>query len=276
MAVGLVLLMPWLGDLLFAIEGYWSRSFVETYRGYDIYYFLVINVYGVIPEGQNPDPADPDSGWRFAADLEAARRLIDSLVDEPVFIESYGEWDIYREPGFNRYYGVQRETGEETSRWSRLEDLKRYIDGPGGRWQLMLPGRVIEVGLEEDLLILRADRLTFDYLTDKPDPVKRVWVVLKTAGGDLIEVLDLDGPHELRGLEGWYAYWGSLSLPGPGGYLIEGYVDTYLRELQMVELRVKVPSHWDEAWWWLEANPWPGITLSAAGAILTYWGRRRR
>lgn len=106
---------------------YWDHSYVETYKGYDIYYFPGPGgLYGIQPEGLNPHGSD--SSWLFSGSLGSARNRIDSIVDSPEFIEAYASYDIYREPGFNRYYGVHQVTGEETSYWMNLNDLKGYID----------------------------------------------------------------------------------------------------------------------------------------------------
>ena len=270
--VGFILLTPWLGDVLFAVgPDYWNHVYVETYKGYEIYHFTTIGVYGVIKEGEYQQP--PQGDWKYYGSVESARKGIDNFVEEPIFIETYGDWDIYQEPG-GRYYAVHSETGEETSRWMTLADLKRYIDGPDGKWQLSIPGRVIEVGLEEDLLIVERGHLTFDYITDKPDLVKKAWIVLKTSKGEVIEEKKLDGPHDVGG--GLYAYWASVSLPRPGVYIVEGYVDCYLRELKMVELQVKMPTMWDRLYWRLQENPLPGAALTVIGLLLKMDERLKR
>ena len=106
---------------------YWDHSYVETYKGYDIYYFPGPGgLYGIQPEGLNPHGSDPS--WIFTAPLANARLRIDSIVESPEFIEAYGGYDIYREPGFNRYYGVHQVTEEKTSYWISLTGLREYID----------------------------------------------------------------------------------------------------------------------------------------------------
>lgn len=106
---------------------YWDHSYVETYKGYDIYYFPGPGgLYGIQPEGSNPP--GPDPSWRFYGSLESARNGIDSIVESPEFIEAYKGYDIYKEPGFGRYYGVHQVTEEKTSYWTSLEGLKEYID----------------------------------------------------------------------------------------------------------------------------------------------------
>lgn|GEM_PF-6694886 len=284
--VGLLLLLPWIGDQLLAAApwpGYWRHVYVESYRGYAIYHFTEIGVYGYIPEevynASGGEDLPPGTGklWKFAGSVEAAKRLIDDILSEPIYIESYKGWEIYRTPGTGLYYAVNSETGENTSKWDSIDKLKRYIDGPEGWWQLSLPGRVIEVGVEEELLIVERGKLVFDYITQKPDLVKKAWIVLKTSEGELLEEVKLDGPHEIHDLEGYYAYWASVKLPERGKtYRVEGYVDCWLRTIKMVDLQVEWgqptsplgESPIGRLYAWLRDRPLPGAALTVIGLLL--------
>lgn len=128
MIAGVVLTLLGLSGVLGLASGdYWTRSKVETYRGYDIYYFQNANVYGIDTAGTNPPP--PGDTWLFSAEIDSAKGRIDNLLDDAQYIEAYREWDIYREPGgAQRYWGVHSVTGQETSRWTSLSELKGYID----------------------------------------------------------------------------------------------------------------------------------------------------
>ena len=130
MAVGIILLIPFLSGVLLVTADYWNHTYVESYRGYDIYYFPGpgglhgIDVLGTNPHGE-------DSSWRFGT-LEAVHGIIDNWVDDPLFVERYLDWEIYREPGgAQRYYAVDPLTGEEVRWYLSLEGpgaLREYLD----------------------------------------------------------------------------------------------------------------------------------------------------
>jgi len=102
---------------------YWYHEHIETYRGYDIYYFKNINTYGI--DTGEPDPMD----WTFIASIETAKGEIDNLLEEPEEIEIYREWKIYRQAAGKRFYWAEQvNTDEKTTLWVSLEDLKEYID----------------------------------------------------------------------------------------------------------------------------------------------------
>jgi len=120
--VGLVLLVPFVHGLVLNV--YWDHEYVETYRGYDVYFFPTPYVYGI-------DTGEADaSQWNFAASVEACEGLIDNWIDDPVFIEHYGGYDLYREPGgAQRYYAVNPFTGEKaTAYWMDLDPMKVWKD----------------------------------------------------------------------------------------------------------------------------------------------------
>jgi len=102
------------------VLSYWDHRKVETYRGYDIYYFPEINVYGV-DNGKAPE------NWWFYGSVDAAEKGIDSRLDDPVPVESYRGWTVYQEPGYGRYYAVRN--GTETAKWRSLDELEAYLDG---------------------------------------------------------------------------------------------------------------------------------------------------
>jgi len=101
------------------VLAYWDHTYVETYRGFDIYYFPNIGVYGV-------DIGGEPEHWRFNSYLEGARNMIDDWLDEPIHVEAYRDWDIYQMPGCGLYYAMGPEG--TTPNYAAVEDLKAYID----------------------------------------------------------------------------------------------------------------------------------------------------
>jgi len=102
---------------------YWDHEYIETYRGSDIYYFKNINTYGI--DTGEPDPMD----WEFIGSVETAKGKIDNWFEEPEEIEIYRMWKIYRQAAGTRFYWAEQvKTGEKTTLWVNLDDLKRYID----------------------------------------------------------------------------------------------------------------------------------------------------
>ena len=124
MAVGIILLIPFLSGVLLVTADYWNHTYVESYRGYDIYYFPGpgglhgIDVLGTNPHGE-------DSSWRFGT-LEAVHGIIDNWVDDPTFVERYLDWEIYREPGGAQTYYAVDAAGEE------VPGRHMALEGPGG------------------------------------------------------------------------------------------------------------------------------------------------
>jgi len=100
---------------------YWDNEFVETYQGYNIYYFPEINVYGIEEEGVSPE------NWRFAADLEAARNAIDNMQVEPVFVEEYRGFQVYHNLVYGYYYAENSDGVRVSQTWT-LEELHDYLD----------------------------------------------------------------------------------------------------------------------------------------------------
>lgn len=237
---------------------YWDHEFVETYRGYDIYYFVEINVYGIDTGG---DPMD----WKFYGSLESARAAIDNWLEDPVYVESYRGWDIYREPsGAQRYYAVRE--GVETSRWPTLEELKAYIDGPIGFFRIDNG----QAGLN-DTIIVSDTTLAIDFVcTDRPDLVKRVYVVV-SQGGATVLTRDLAGPLEVEELGAFV--WGpvSVELPGEGVYAVEGYVDRYLEESRYMSVTCTVPGAETLYTRWAV-----GAIVSSAGLVLLVMPEKKR
>ena len=102
---------------------YWYHEYIETYRDYDIYYFKNIKVYGI--DTGDPDPMD----WVFTGSVETAKGKIDNWLEEPEEIEIYRMWKIYRQAAGTRFYWAEQvNTGEKTTLWVDLDDLKEYID----------------------------------------------------------------------------------------------------------------------------------------------------
>jgi len=120
LALGVFVLIGGVGIGLSWVLGYWDKEYVETYRGYDIYYFVNIGVYGF---------QTGEEDWRYFGSVDAARKAIDDMLDTPIFIETYRGYDIYQSPGTGRYYAVDPETGEQVSAyWTELEGLKAWLD----------------------------------------------------------------------------------------------------------------------------------------------------
>lgn len=103
------------------VLAYWDTSLAEEYRGYEIYYFPNINVYGVKIGQEKPE------SWPHGSSLDALRSLIDSWMDPPEYIEQYLGWDIYRQANKGYYYATKGE--EETTLWVRVTQLKDYLEG---------------------------------------------------------------------------------------------------------------------------------------------------
>ena len=119
-ALGAFVLIGGVGIGLSWVLGYWDKEYVETYRGYDIYFFFNIGVYGFQTGGGE---------WRYFDSVESAENAIDDMLDQPIFIETYRGYEIYQSPGTRRYYAVDPETGEQVSTyWTELEGLKSWLD----------------------------------------------------------------------------------------------------------------------------------------------------
>lgn len=101
------------------VMAYWDYSPVCEYRGFDVYYFPNINVYGIDTGGE------PQS-WRFNSGLQGAKNMIDSWLDAPLFIETYRDWAIYKLAGIGLYYGEYQ--GTVTLNHVNVTDLETYID----------------------------------------------------------------------------------------------------------------------------------------------------
>ena len=131
MAVGLILLIPFLNGVLFVAADYWDHTYLESYRGYDIYYFPGPGgLYGIDVNGSNPHGSD--RSWSFYTLLEQAYGGIDNWLDDPLFVEAYLSWEIYREPGgAQRYYAVDAAGEAVPGRHLALEGpggLRAYLD----------------------------------------------------------------------------------------------------------------------------------------------------
>jgi len=106
------------------IGAYWDHARVDEYRGYEIYFFPEINVYGI--EIQGLDVTD----WRFNADIPGCENMIDAWLDDPIHVKDYRDYVIYQQPNdYGLYYAVDPETGEQiTTVWHSSDDLLDYID----------------------------------------------------------------------------------------------------------------------------------------------------
>jgi len=101
---------------------YWDNEYVETYQGYNIHYFPDIGVYGLEEEGK-----DPQSWRHFYADLEAARRGVDSLLSEPEYVEEYQGYQVYHHPVYDHYW-AEDSWGNTVAQTQTLEELHDYLD----------------------------------------------------------------------------------------------------------------------------------------------------
>jgi hypothetical protein len=106
------------------ISAYWDHSRVDEYRGYEIYFFPEINVYGI--EIQGLDVTD----WRFNTGIPGCENMIDTWLDDPIHVKDYRDYVIYQQPNdYGFYYAVDSETGEQiTTVWHIVDDLLDYID----------------------------------------------------------------------------------------------------------------------------------------------------
>jgi len=247
------------------IAGYWDHTYVETYRGYDIYYFPNIGVYGVDALGTNPPLDDPS--WKvvgFYGGTESARAAIDNRLDSPIFVESYNGYDIYREPaGAQRYYGVDQETGEETSYWTDLAGLKRYIDGPQGHFAIN--GQRADT---EGAMMVSSTSITVTFTcTDKPDLVKQVYVTVQEVGGTYSVEVVLK-KVDRTDVDKWRA---TVTLPGDGTYRIEGYMDRYLETVRLLSISMSLGSGAPS----LPLLTYAGAALATAGLVLEVRERKR-
>jgi len=125
-AQALGLLMVLMGALGYAgvwwVGAYWDHEFVETYEGYNIYYFPEINVYAIELEDKAPQD------WLFYGSLEAARRGVDSLQSEPIYVGEYKGYAIYQHAVYG-YYWAEDGEGARVAQTHTLEELYQYLDG---------------------------------------------------------------------------------------------------------------------------------------------------
>jgi len=123
-ALGLVLLITAL-TAWFIPAGWlmaWTpeTQFLESYRGFDIYYIDEANVYTVdIGTGEVAD-------WPYFISVRGCKEGIDLWEDGPTFVDDYRGGTIWQMPGYNLYYW---ESGnEKTNRWDSLESLINFVD----------------------------------------------------------------------------------------------------------------------------------------------------
>jgi len=119
---GLVLIISALAALFIPstwVSAYWDTTHIDTYRGYDIYYFPNINVYGIDVGGEPMD-------WVHVSSPDAARNKIDLWEDGPITVEAYRDFMIYQLPGWDLFYGEKGD--EETAIYVDIVSLKGYID----------------------------------------------------------------------------------------------------------------------------------------------------
>ena len=134
-ALGVFILFGGVSASLSWVLGYWDKEYVETYRGYDIYYFPNPNAYGF---------QLPDGTWKYYRDVESAERAIDDMLDSPIYVGAYNGWDIYQTPGTGFYYAVNPYTNETVGIYSDLESLKAWLDEVGPPQ----PGESLEAEVE--------------------------------------------------------------------------------------------------------------------------------
>lgn len=102
------------------ISAYWDNiEYVETYRDYDIHYFPKTNFYGI-------DTGGEASEWPYNSELQGARNMIDSWLDEAEYVETYRDFEVYKLPSLSVYYGEGLDT--KTLECHNLTVLHEYID----------------------------------------------------------------------------------------------------------------------------------------------------
>jgi len=158
LALGVFILFGGLGSAATWVLGYWDKEYVETYRGYDIYYFVNIHVYGWM---------DADGDWHYHGSVESAEKAIDDYLEEPVYVEAYNGWDIYQTPGSGFYYAVNPSTGEQTTHFTGLEELKEYLD-------LLAAGESLEAEVEGRVYTSPGEAEEFPTEVDIAEPGERL------------------------------------------------------------------------------------------------------
>jgi len=105
------------------VSAMWDTELQEVYRGHEIHYIPYHNMYGVNVSG-------PVENWPFNMKLQGCRNMIDNWLDDPTYIETYKEYEIYRESaGLHRYYGVDPATGEQVTTWTvKLQTTRDNLD----------------------------------------------------------------------------------------------------------------------------------------------------
>jgi len=102
------------------VMAYWDTQLEETYRGFDIYYFPNIKVWGI-------DTGGEPQTWPTGSPRQSCRNKIDSWLDEPTLVEQHRDFTVYRLDGYGLYY-AEGPSGETTTRWDNVTNLEAYLD----------------------------------------------------------------------------------------------------------------------------------------------------
>ena len=198
------------------ISAYWDHNLIEEYRGYEIYFFPEINVYGIaITELDITD-------WSFNTGMPGCRNMIDTWLDDPIHISDYRDYVIYQQPNdYGFYYAVDPETGEQiTTTWNNLEDLQDYID------QVYYPYVVLTKHRDfGDYVIYRqGQNAELRYWVESPDGgLSQLYSTFDDANDAADEIIRLDMQVDGSNLDNGSETDGGTIEPSVGSQIEDGY-----------------------------------------------------
>lgn len=122
-ALGLVLIFTaitaWMIPASWLMAWTPETTFMESYRGYDIYYIAEANVYAI-------DTGGEVGSWNYQGSVQGAKYRIDFWLDGPIFVEVYRDFEVYKLNGVEFYYGEG--LNDKTNTYDNLDNLKHFID----------------------------------------------------------------------------------------------------------------------------------------------------
>ena len=101
------------------VMAYWDTQLEETYRGFDVYYFPNIKVWGI-------DTGGEPMTWPTGSPIDSCRNRIDGWLDEPALIEQHRDFTVYRLNGYGLYYAEGLSV--TTTYWDNATNLEAYLD----------------------------------------------------------------------------------------------------------------------------------------------------